>query len=196
MTGLGPTSEPRRSRWLPALVVALFAVVVLADAMVILLFGNYRNLIEEDGFEAVFTPAGVTGREVRGVEVKVAEGSRAVAGDGAVLVEVSGGRFHVLAPGNLVIRFRAPDAGSWVRLDYRFGKRRSDARCEMVLARVASRYGVDYMSRRTLIAKKKARGKFKQFLADHAGWFELSFQVDPAAAMIGFDVSFPEIYRN
>ncbi len=149
--------------------------------------------VEEDGVEVVFTPAVDTGHEVRDVIVGVSEGSRTVASDGAVLVEFADGRFHVRVPGTLVIRFRAPDAGAYVRLDYRFGKRRSDARCDFVLARVASRYGVDYMARRTLIAKKKSKGKIRHYLADHAGWFQLSFQVDPAAARVGFEVTVPEI---
>lgn len=196
MTGADARPEPRRSRWLPAVVFSLFAAVLLVDAVVVVLYGNYRNLVEENGLEVVFTPASDTGEDVRGTAVDVADGSRAVADDGAVLVEVAGGRFHVLAPGKLAVRFRAPDAGSWVKLDYRFGKRRSEARCELVLARVASRYGVDRVSRKTLIAKRKAKGRFRHYLADHAGWFELSFEVDPAAAKVGFDVSFPEIFRN
>lgn len=196
MTDVVSRSDPTRSRWLPALVFSLFAAIILADAVVVALYGNYRNIIEDNGLEVVFTPVDETGGGVEGVEIDAVEGARAVADDGAVLVAVTGGRFHVRAPGTLTIRFRAPDAGSWVRLDYRFGKRRSDASCELVLARVASRYGVDYMSRRTLIARKKAKGRFRHFLADHAGWFELSFRVDPAAAKIGFEAGFPEIYRN
>lgn len=193
MTGATPRPEPRRSRWLPAAVFSLFALMILADAVVIVLYGNYRNLIEEDGVEVVFTPAAGTGREILEVTVGVSEGFRTVAPDGAVLVEFVDGRFHVRVPGTLVIRFRAPDAGAYVRLDYRFGKRRSDARCDLALARVASRHGVDYMARRTLIAKKKAKGKFRHYLADHAGWFELELQVDPVAAKFGFEVTAPEI---
>jgi len=193
MTGEHPRPEPRRSRWLPAAVFSLFAVMVLADAVVIVLYGNYRNLIEENGLEVVFTPAHAAGVEARGVAVDVSEGSRVVAPDGTLLVEVAGGRFHVLAPGNLSVRFRAPDAGSWVKLEYRFGKRRTGATCDLVLARVASRYGVDYMCRRTLDAKKKRKGRFRHYLADHAGWFELSLDVSPRAAEVGLEITEPEI---
>jgi len=196
MTGATPKPEPRRSRWLPAAVFSLFALMLVADAVVIVLYGNYRNLIEEDGVEVVFTPAADNGHEIREIAVGVSEGSRTVASDGAVLVEFADDRFHVRVPGTLVIRFRAPDAGAYVRLDYRFGKRRTDARCDLVLARVASRHGVDYMARRTLIAKKKSKGKVRQYLADHAGWFELSLQVDPAAAKVGFEVTLPQIVRG
>ena len=193
MNGETPRPAPRRSRWLPAAVFSLFAVMVLADAVVIVLYGNYRNLIEEDGLEVVFTPANAAGQEIQGVAVGVADGSRTVAPDGTVLVEVADGRFDVRVPGNLAIRFRAPDAGSWVKLEYRFGKRRAGAHCDLVLARVASRHGVDYMCHKTLDAKRKAKGRFRHFLADHAGWFELSFDVNPSAAEIGFRVTAPEI---
>jgi hypothetical protein len=193
MTSETPRPAPRRSRWLPAAVFSAFAVMLLADAVVIVFYGNYRNLIEEDGLEVVFTPANAAGQELQRVAVGVTDGSRAVAPDGTVLVEVADGRFEVRVPGNLAIRFRAPDAGSWVKLEYRFGKRRAGARCDLVLARVASRHGVDYMCRKTLDAEKKTKGRFRHFLADHAGWFELSFDVNPDAAKVGFEVTAPEI---
>ena len=193
MVGEPVGAEVRRSRWLPAVVFSLLALVFLADAVVIALYGNYRNLIEEQGVEAVFTPADLAG-DVAGPEtVEVPDGSRAVAADGRVLVEASGGTFEVLAPGTLTIRFRAPDAGSYVELGYRFSEARSDARSELSLARVASRHGVDYMCRRSLTAKKKTEGMFRHYLADHAGWFELSLQVDPSAVAVGFEVDKPEI---
>lgn len=193
MTSETRRPAPRRSRWLPAAVFSAFAVMLLADAVVIVLYGNYRNLIEEDGLEVVFMPANAAGQELQRVAVGVTDGSRAVAPDGTVLVEVADGRFEVRVPGNLAIRFRAPDAGSWVKLEYRFGKRRAGARCDLVLARVASRHGVDYMCRKTLDAEKKTKGRFRHFLADHAGWFELSFDVNPDAAKVGFEVTAPEI---
>lgn len=193
MTSETRRPAPRRSRWLPAAVFSAFAVMLLADAVVIVLYGNYRNLIEEDGLEVVFMPANAAGQELQRVAVSVTDGSRAVAPDGTVLVEVADGRFEVRVPGNLAIRFRAPDAGSWVKLEYRFGKRRAGARCDLVLARVASRHGVDYMCRKTLDAEKKTKGRFRHFLADHAGWFELSFDVNPDAAKVGFEVTAPEI---
>jgi hypothetical protein len=196
MSGANPRPEPRRSRWLPAAVISVFAAMMLADVVVFVLYGNYRNLIEDDGLEVIFTPANAAGQEVQEVAVGVSEGSNAVARDGTTLVEVADGRFHVFVPGKLAIRFRAPDAGSWVKLEYRFGERRAGARCELVLARVASRHGVDYMCRKTLDAKKKPKGRFRQYLADHAGWFELSFDVNPAAAGVGFEVAAPEIVRD
>lgn len=185
-------AEPRRSRWLPAVVFSLFALIFLADAVVIALYGNYRNLIEEQGVEAMFSPAG-PGRDgtEMGEPVDVAEGARAVAADGRVLVEASGGAYEVLVPGTLTIRFRAPDAGAFVELDYRFAERRTGSAIGLSLARVASRYGVDYMCRRTLRAKKKPTGTFRHYLADHAGWFELSLEVNQAA--VGFSVSKPEV---
>ena len=171
---------------------SLFALVFVADAVVIALYGNYRNLIEEQGVEAVFAPFdadddGVGTRDL----VEVPEGARAVADDGRVLVEASGETFEVLVPGTLTIRFRAPDAGSFVELDYRFPDHRSEAISKLSLARVASRYGVDYMCRRSLKAKKKPTGTFRHYLADHAGWFELSLEVNQAA--VGFSVSKPEV---
>jgi len=192
------TSEPsiadeRRSRWLPATVFSLFALIILADVVVIVLYGNYRNLIEEQGVEAVFIPAEAVGGGVSPEMVEVLDGSRTVAADGTVLVDASGESFDILVPGTLTIRFRAPDAGSFVELGYRFGDRRSDATSELSLARVASRYGVDYMCRRSLTAKKKRKGMFRHYLADHAGWFELSLEVNAEAAAVGFVVAKPEI---
>ncbi len=192
MVGEPSHAEPRRSRWLPAVVFSLFALVFLADAVVIALYGNYRNLIEEQGVDAVFVPAGPDrdGAEA-GEPIDVLEGARAVVADGKVLVEASGGAYEVLVPGTLTIRFRAPNAGAFVRLDYRFPEGRSGATTGLSLARVASRHGVDYMCRRSLRAKKKPTGTFRHYLADHAGWFELSLDVSQAA--VGFSVSKPEI---
>ena len=193
MTGEPSIADERRSRWLPAAVFSLFALIIVADAVVIVLYGNYRNLIEEQGVEAVFTPADPVGGGDAPETVEVLDGSRAVAADGTALVEVSGESFDVLVPGTLTIRFRAPDAGSFVELGYRFGDRRSDAHSELSLARVASRYGVDYMCRRSLTAKKKRKGMFRHYLADHAGWFELSLEVNAEAAAVGFVVAKPEL---
>ena len=193
MTGEPSIADERRSRWLPAAVFSLFALIILADAVVIVLYGNYRNLIEEQGVEAVFTPADPVGGGAAPETVEVLDGSRAVAADGTALVETSGKRFDILVPGTLAIRFRAPDAGSFVELGYRFGDRRSDVRAELSLARVASRYGVDYMCRRSLTAEKKPEGMFRHYLADHAGWFELSLDVNAEAAAAGFEVTKPEI---
>lgn len=196
MTGESAVAEPRRSRWLPAVVFSLFAVVFLADAVVIALYGNYRNLIEEHGVETVFSPAVPTIDGSPGETVDVVDGLGSVAAGGAVMVKAAGEGFEVLVPGTLTIRFRAPDAGSFVELDYRFGDRRPDLHVELSLARVASRYGVDYMNRRLLTVKKKAGGTYRHYLADHAGWFELSLEVDEAAAAAGFEVGRPQIVWN
>lgn len=193
MTENAAVRGPRSSRWLPAAVFSLFALLVLIDVVVIVLYGNYRNLIEEDGIEVRFTPAIQADGEAAGRAVEVVSGSRILAADGAVLVDALGEGFEITAPGTLTIRFRAPDAGSTVELDYRFGRRGSRARCEVALARIASRHGVDYMCRRSLVAKKKPRGKFRHYLADHAGWCELTVAVNAAAAEVGFQVGVPEL---
>ncbi len=186
-------AEPRRSRWLPALIFSLFALIFLADAVVIALYGNYRNLIEEQGIEAVFTPARSLLDEAPAEPVEVLDGIGAVAADGAQLVRSSGAGYEVLVPGTLQIRFRAPDAGSFVELDYRFGESRPNLQVELSLARVASRHGVDYMNRREITAKKKAGGTYRHYLADHAGWFELALDVNAEVAAGGFEVDRPEI---
>ena len=188
--------EPRRTRWLPAAVFSIFALVALADAVVIVLYGNYRNLIEEEGVEMAFTPADPSIAVVRDEAVEVVDGCRIVTDDQTALVEVAEGRIRVLAPGTLVLRFRAHNAGSFMEFDYRFRKRRSPARCNLTVARIASRYGVDYMRRESLVARKKAKGVFRQYLADHAGWFELTLEVNEAAAATGFEITKPEVVRD
>jgi len=190
------TMEPRRTRWLPAAVFSIFALVALADAVVIILYGNYRNLIEEEGVEMAFTPADPSVAVVSDEAVDVVDGCLIVADDGTALVEVVEGRIRVLAPGTIVLRFRAHNAGSFMEFDYRFRKRRSQARCNLTVARVASRYGVDYMCRESLVARKKAKGVFRQYLADHAGWFELTLEVNDAAAVTGFEITKPEVVRD
>jgi hypothetical protein len=192
MTDERPVREPWRSRWLPALVISLFALVVLADAAVIILFGNYRNLIEENGVEAVFIPAGPDREAV----TAGAQRGGAPAGDRPVPVEASGGAFRVASPGRLVIRFRAPDAGAFVELGYRFAEHRPGAAVELALGRVASRHGVDTLCRRSLRSKKNPGGRFRHYLGDHAGWFELGLDVNPVAAEAGFAVETPEIVRD
>jgi len=177
-------------------VFSLFALVVLADAVVIVLYGNYRNLIEEEGVEMVFTPVDPSIAVVPDGLVEVVDGCRIVTEDQTALVEVAGGRIRILAPGTLVLRFRAHNAGSFMEFDYRFKKRKSPARCNVTVARIASRYGVDYMSRKSLVARKKAKGVFRRYLADHAGWIELSLEVNGAAAAKGFEITKPEIVPN
>jgi hypothetical protein len=193
MSGESSAIEPRRTRWLPAVVFSLFALVVLADAVVIVLYGNYRNLIEEEGVEMVFTPVDSSVAVVPDGLVEVIDGCRIVTDDQTVMVEVAEGRIRMLVPGTLVLRFRAHNAGSFMEFDYRFKKRRSPARCDLTVARIASRYGVDYMCRKSLVARKKAKGVFRQYLADHAGWFELSLEVNEAAATNGFEITKPEV---
>lgn len=193
MIGEANAIEPRRTRWLPAVVFSLFALVVLADAVVIVLYGNYRNLIEEDGVEMVFTPVDPSIGVVADGLVEVVDGCRIVTDDQKVLVEVVDGRIRVLAPGALVLRFRAHNAGSFMEFGYRFKKRRGPARCNLTLARIASRYGVDFMSRKSLVARKKPTGVVRQYLADHAGWLELSLEVNEAAAANGFEITKPEV---
>jgi len=188
--------EPRRTRWLPAAVFSIFALVALADAVVIVLYGNYRNLIEEEGVEMAFTPADPSIAVVRDEAVEVVDGCRIVTDDQTALVEVAEGRIRVLAPGTLVLRFRAHNAGSFMEFDYRFRKRRGTARCNLTVARIASRYGVDYMRRESLVARRKAKGVFRQYLADHAGWFELTLEVNEAAAATGFEITKPEVVRD
>ena len=196
MTGDVPEGGPRRTRWLPVTVFSLFALVVLADAVVIVLYGNYRNVIEETGVEMVFTPADPSTEVVSAGSVGVVEGARIVSGDGTVLVRASDDRVEVLVPGSLVFRTRAHNAGSFVEFGYRFGKRRSPARCDLTVARVASRHGVDRMCRRSLVARKKPKGVFRHYLADHAGWIELSLDVNAEAAEVGFELTKPEIVRE
>jgi len=196
MSGETSAIEPRRTRWLPAAVFSIFALVALADAVVIILYGNYRNLIEEEGVEMVFTPADPSIAVVPDGSVEVADGCRIVTDDQTALVDVVDGRIRVLAPGALVLRFRAPNAGSFMEFGYRFKKRQSPARCNLTVARIASRYGVDLMCRKSLVARKKAKGVFRQYLADHAGWFELTLEVNEAAAARGFEISKPEVVSD
>jgi hypothetical protein len=191
-----PGDEERRSRWLPASVIAVFALVLAVEAVVIVLYGNYRNLIEEAGVEVTFRPAsGASDTTVSG-PVEWSPDLAFAAVDGSAMVTGVDGRLRVQVPGELTLRFRAADAGAFLEIDYRFGKRAKGARCRLTLARVASRYGVDYMSRRTLSASKKVRGKYRHNLADHAGWFELSIDVNAAAAAVGFEIGPPELVRD
>ena len=125
--------------------------------------------------------------------MEVIDGGRIVTDDQTVLVDFADDRIGVRAPGTLVLRFRARNAGSFVEFGYRFKKRRGPARCNVTVARIASRYGVDYMCRKSLVARKKAKGVFRQYLADHAGWVELSLEVNEAAAANGFEITKPEV---
>jgi hypothetical protein len=185
--------EARRSRWLPATVFSLFALVLLADVVVVVLYGNYRNLFEEGGLEIVFVPRTADAETAVAHVVETSPGARTSDPRGAVLVETVDDGLRVHAPGELKIRFRSTDAGAYVVLHYRFGERARRARVRLTLARVASRYGVDFVCRRSLVAAKRRQGSFRHYLADHAGWFELGFAVNPAAARAGFEITLPEI---
>jgi hypothetical protein len=179
-------------------VISLFALVLLADIVVVLLYGNYRNLFEENGVEVSFVPeaAGVGNPSTGLAAHEVKQGASLTGPDGSVLVEYGADRLAVLAPGKLKMRFRAPDAGSFLELDYAFRDPEPEARCEVAVARVASRYGVDVVRRKVLVSTKKSSATFRHNLADHAGWFELCLRVNVAAARGGFEVALPEIVRD
>jgi len=188
--------EKRTSRWLPATVFSVFALVFIVDAVVLVFFGSYRSLLEEDSVEVAFVPA-VTGlEEAREVIVDLESDTPVLSPDGAIAVEFSDGGLVVRDAGELIIRFRAHDAGSKLLLKYRFGRRRSGVRCDVTLARMASRWGVDTVWRRSLDGSKRRKGKVRHYLADHAGWFELRMNVSRAAAEVGFETTLPEIYRE
>lgn len=193
MTAHRPGDDERRSRWLPTAVFSVFALLLLVEVIVIVRYGNYRNLIEDSGVEVSFRPAtGEPGSVISGPEEWTSD-SAIVADGGEVMVEGTDGGLRVRAPGELILRFRAPDAGSFLEIDYRFGKKTKRARCDLTLARVASRYGVDYMCRRSLVGSRQAKGTFRHNLADHAGWFELSLDVNAAAAGVGFETTLPKL---
>ena len=196
MTEHRPGDEERRSRWLPASVIAVFALVLVVEAVVIVLYGNYRNLIEDAGVEVTFRSASDESSTAVSGPVEWSPGLVFASVDGTVMVTEVDGRLRVQVPGELVLRFRAADAGAFLETDYRFGRRAKGARCRLTLARVASRYGVDYMSRRTLSGSKKVRGRFRHNLADHAGWFELGIDVNAAAAAVGFEIGPPDLVRD
>ncbi len=193
MTDHRPGDDERRSRWLPAAVFSVFALLLVVEAVVIVFYGNYRNLIEDSGVEVSFRPAAGDPGSVIPAPEEWTSDSEIVSEEGTVMVEGMDGGLRVRAPGELILRFRAPDAGSFLEIDYRFGKRRQRARCDLTLARVASRYGVDYMYRRTLVGSRKAKRTFRHNLADHAGWFELSLDVNEAAAEVGFETTLPKL---
>lgn len=196
MTEHRPGDEERRSRWLPTSVMAVFALVLVVEAVVIVLYGNYRNLIEDAGVEVTFRAAS-NGPDTAALgPVEWSPGLAFSGVDGAVAVTDVNGRLRVQVPGELTLRFRAADAGGFLETDYRFGRRAKGAICRLTLARVASRYGVDYMCRRTLSGSKKVRGTFRHNLADHAGWFELSIDVNAAAAAVGFEIGPPNLVRD
>ena len=195
MIDSAPNDTPRGSRWLPAAVVSLFALVFFADLVVVALYGNYRNLVEENGVEIGFLPASVAAESSNDedAERRLAEGDVITASDGRVAVERSGDRIVVRAPGTLTMRFRAPDAGLFLELGYRFLRPDQRAQCEVSVARVASSYGVDVVRRKKLVASKRSQGRFRHNLADHAGWFELRLRVNQPASQGGFEVGLPQL---
>jgi hypothetical protein len=186
--------EPRTSRWLPATVCSIFALLLVVDAVVLLFFSNRGDLLENDGLEVAFIPTASATEEVRESVIDVDSTSSMLSPDGGVAVEVSDIDLTVWATGELVIRFQAPDAGSNLLLKYRFGGRRSGARCELTLARMASRWGVDTVWHRSLDGSKRSKGRIHHHLADHVGWFELRIRVNRDAAAVGFGITLPEIY--
>lgn len=194
MTDGSGGEEARRSRWLPATVFSIFALVLVVDAAIVVFYGNYRNLVEDDGIEVIFTPASAPGSEVRATVVDMDAGAPVLSAEGSIEVEVTSDALLVRTPGELIIRFRAPDAGSNLLMTYRFGRRLSGARCALTLARMASRYGVDTVWRASLDGGTRRKGKIRHYLADHAGWFELRIEVNRAAAGVGFEITPPEIY--
>ncbi len=191
----GPSaSSDRRSRWLPTTIAAAFALVLLVDVTLVVV-GAGRPVMETS-VEVVFTPAaGSAGGPSLGGD-SVAPGSPALAADEPALAEASGSGFVVSEPGELTFRFRSPHAGSDVVLDYDFGRRRPGARCEVTLARVPSRHGIDVISRRTLSGSAPIRGAYRHSLADHVGWFELSLRLNRDAVEGGFRVGRPRIERG
>lgn len=193
MTAETEAAGPRRSRWLPAVVFSLFAAILLVDVVVVVLYGNYRNLVEEPGIEVMFTPVGSQDAVAVAEPTEPTGGAPLASVDGRTVVAPSPGGYRVLEPGTLTLRFRSPDAGAFLELGYRFENRRPDADVELLLGRVASRYGVDTMCRRSITAERRKRGVFRHYLADHAGWFELRLEVGPAAAADGFEVESPRV---
>lgn len=189
-------NEARTSRWLPVTVFSIFALLFVANAVLLVFFGNYRNLLEDDSVEVVFIPTVTATEETREFTIDLESGSPVLSDDGGVAVEVSESGLKVRAPGELIIRFRASDAGSSLLMKYHFGRRRSGARCELALARMASRWGVDTVWRKSLDGNKRRKGKIRHYLADHAGWFELRIEANRAAAAVGFEITLPEIYRD
>lgn len=195
MTAVRAVGEERRSRWLPATVIALFALVLLSDIAVIAFYGSYHNLIEDEGLDVVFIPDAVAAGSNRDGGITVAPGTPAVSPDGRILAQATNDGFAVLAPGELKIRFRSPNAGADVSMTYDFGGGDRGACCELALARVPSRYGVDVISRQTLRSRKRRRGEYHHYLADHVGWFELSLRPDRAAIERGFRVGRPVVVQ-
>jgi hypothetical protein len=109
------------------------------------------------------------------------------------VVEATTDGFTVYQPGELTLRFRSYNAGGHVVLRYDFGSRDPKARCRASLARVPSEYGVDTINRRVLKPRPGPRGRYRQYLADHAGWFELSLTLNREATQTGFWIGRPEI---
>ena len=167
MTEVDHRAEPRSTRWLPTTVVSLFALLLVVEIVIIALYGNYRNIIEKDGIEVVFVPARAESRRSEVDRLTVSPGVPATTADGRVAVELGDEGLVVRAPGELVIRFRAPDAGSTMVMGYDFGRRQRGARFDLALGRVASRHGVDTVWRRSIKGGRRSKGTIKHYLADH-----------------------------
>ena len=185
MTGESPGAA-KTSRWLPATVFSIFALALIVDVAAVLLHDNDAGPNTAKRMEIVFA------RSETAEVIEVADQGPTRAADGTVLVRRTAEGLVVRAPGELRIRFLAPDAGSTLAADYRFGRRRPGSHCSVSLARVASRHGVDTVWRRELDGGRQARGKIRYYLADHAGWFALAFDVNPIAAETGFRITVPK----
>jgi len=192
VTEVDHRAEPGGTRWLPVTVVSLFALLLVVEIVIIVLYGNYRNIIEKDGIEVVFVPAHPEKSRSDVEESTVTPGVPVQTADGRVAAELGDEGLVVRAPGEVVIRFRAPDAGSTMVMRYDFGRRQRGARFDLALARIASRHGVDTVWRRSIKGGRRSGGTIRHYLADHAGWFQLIVTVNRVAAENGFRISLPE----
>jgi hypothetical protein len=173
-------------------VVSVFALILVVDLLAIVAHRYDLLPREDDTMELSFVFDEALGGD--GVQaVPVDPTTSTAAPDGTVVAHGSARGLVVRAPGELVIRFRTADAGSTLAVDYRFGRRVPGAVVTVNLARVASRWGVDHVWRRTLDGGKRKRGKIRHDLADHVGWFELRIAVNGPAAEVGFELTLPEI---
>jgi len=188
-------SEARRSRWLPATVAGAFGLILVVDLLAIVAYRYDLLPRRDDPMQLSFVSEGAVGQGPEEA-VPVDPTATTTALDGTVVTGKSAHGLVVWAPGELVIRFRPADAGSTLAVDYRFGRRVPGAVATVNLARVASRWGVDHVWRRTLDGGKQKRGKIRHDLADHVGWFELRIAVNGPAADAGFELTLPEISRD
>jgi hypothetical protein len=193
LTSSAATDASRRTRWLPSVVAGLFVLMLAIDIAVVIYFGSYHDLIEDDAVEAAFTPraAAAGGDGESGLVIR--SDSPLVAADGQLVAETTLEGFAVYQPGELTLRFRSRNAGGYVVLPYEFGSQNPKANCATSLSRVPSAHGVDTINRRVLHARRGVRGVYRQYLADHSGWFELTLELNREATREGFRIGRPEI---